>query len=80
MNLQDTLENEEWLTKNTEGLKNILPETWTHVSNLNGLQMAWRFKLVGLDWRSDLDFGQIMVKLEKLGIMQRDTILIRRSI
>lgn len=79
MKFNDTLENSEWLAKNKNNLKAILPETWTHISNLNGLQMAYSFKLLGLDWRSDNEFGQIMVKLEKIGIIQRDNILIRRS-
>lgn len=72
-----TLGNEEWMKANTEALKKLLPETWTHVSNLNGLQIGFNFKLLGIDWRSELEFGKVMVFLEKIGLMQRDGVLVR---
>jgi len=78
--LETTLGNNEWLSKNIDKIKNILPETWTHIQNLNVLQIAFQFKLIGIDWRSEDDFGKIMVFLEKANIMQRNGMLIRRSI
>jgi len=56
---------------NTEKLKGLLPETWTHMNNLNGLKIGYGLKLLGIDWRSEDEFGKIMVWLEKIGIMIR---------
>ena len=41
----ETLGNEDWLRANEDKLKNILPETWTHVNNLNSLQLGFSLKL-----------------------------------
>lgn len=70
--LQTTLGNTEWLKKNEQAIKDIFPQTWTHMHNLNGLQLGFKFKLLGIDWRSEDDFGKIMVFLEKTKIILRD--------
>ena len=69
----------EWLKENKEKILPLLPETWTHIQNINGLALGFQFKKIGLDWRSENDFGAIMVMLEKNDILQRDGFLIRRS-
>jgi len=69
--LMNTLGNEAWLQKNEGALKRILPETWTHIENMNGLKIGFSLKLLGVDWRSEKEFGRVMVFLEKIGIMQR---------
>lgn len=70
--LQATLGNQEWLKKNEQAIKDIFPQTWTHMHNLNGLQLGFKFKLLGIDWRSEAEFGKIMVFLEKTKIILRD--------
>lgn len=47
--------------------------------NLNGLQLGYQFKLLGIDWRSQEEFGKIMVYLEKIKIILRDGLTIRRN-
>lgn len=79
MNLQDTLGNEEWMKKNEAAIKEMLPDTWTHVNNLNGLQLGYKLKLIGVNWRSEDEFGRIMVYLEKIGMMLRDGMAVRRN-
>ena len=49
MSLMNTLGNEEWLRANEKAVKDMLPETWTHAHNLNGLQLGFRMKLLGID-------------------------------
>ena len=71
MKFSNTLGNTLWLGQNENKLKEMLPSQWTHVDNLNGLQIGWKMKLLGLDWRSEQEFGKIMVFLEKVGILQR---------
>lgn len=68
---QPTLGNADWLRKNEEGLRKLLPDTWTHMENLNALKIGFGLKVLGVDWRSEQEFGQIMVFLEKVGILQR---------
>lgn len=67
----ETLGNIKWLVKNEAAIKDMLPKTWTHMNNLNGLQMGYKMKLIGIDWRSQDEFGQVMVYLEKIGFMLR---------
>lgn len=69
--LQNTIGNEEWIRNNEQKLKDLLPKTWTHMSNLNGLKIGFGLKLIGVDWRSQDEFGKVMVWLEKVGIMIR---------
>lgn len=71
MNLKDTLGNIDWLRANEDAVKKLLPETWTHMENLNGIKLGFGLKLVGIDWRSEDQFGKVMLFLEKIGFMQR---------
>lgn len=77
--LKDTLGNEKWLRENEAKLRALLPETWTLATNLNGLQLGFRLKLLGVDWRSEDEFGRVMLFLEKIGIMLRKDFLVRRN-
>ena len=76
MSLQDTLGNEEWLRANEQKVKEMLPETWTHIGNLNGLQIGFKMKLLGIDWRSEDQFAKAMTFLTKTGffLMQGQTV------
>lgn len=69
--LADTLGNEQWLRENEAKVKALFPDTWTHMENLNGMQIGFQFKLLGIDWRNEQEFGRCMVYLEKLGFLQR---------
>jgi len=77
MSLENTLGNTKWLKENEAKIKELLPETWTHVSNLNGLSLGFKLKLLGIDWRSQDEFGRVMVFLEKTGFMLRDGLTVR---
>ena len=77
--LEMTIRNPEWVKKNEQVLKEIFPETWTHMHNLNGLQIGFKLKLYGVDWRSQEEFGQIMFYLEKIKIILRDGFTIKRN-
>lgn len=79
MNLQNTLGNEAWLKENEAKIKDLLPKTWTHVNNLNGLQLGFGLKLLGLDWRSEDEFGKTMLFLEKIGFILRDGMTVKRN-
>ena len=79
MGLKDTLGNEQWLKDNEAAIHELLPDTWTHMNNLNGLQLGFKLKQLGVDWQSENDFGKIMVYLEKIGMMLRDGMTVRRN-
>ena len=69
--MKDTLGNIDWLRANEDAVKKLLPENWTHIENLNGMKLGLGLKLVGIDWRSEDQFGKVMLFLEKIGFMQR---------
>lgn len=77
--LEETLGNEQWMKDNVHKIKAIFPETWTHVANLKGLQIAFQLKLHGVDWRSEEEFAKCMMFFEKTGVLQRDGLLVRRA-
>ena len=79
MTLKDTLGNEVWIKANEQAIRDMLPKTWTHVNNLNGLQLGFKLKLLGVDWRSEQEFGKVMVFLEKVGMMFRNGYMVRRN-
>ena len=79
ISLMETLGNEQWLRDNEGEIRALLPETWTHVANLNGLQLRFKLKLLGVDWRSEDEFGRVMVYLERIGIMLREGMAVRRN-
>jgi hypothetical protein len=68
---KDTLGNVNWLRVNEAALRALLPETWTHMDNLDGLKIGFGLKLLGIDWQSEDEFGKVMIFLEKVGILQR---------
>ena len=77
--LTNTLGNSDWIAKHANELRGIFPLTWTHILNLNLLGIGFKFKVIGIDWRSEEEFAKTMVFLEKAGIYHREGILIRRS-
>ncbi len=77
--LDQTLGNPAWMAANANRIKHALPETWTHVSNLNALQLGFQLKVLGIDWRSQDEFGKVMVYLERVGIMKRQGYQVRRA-
>jgi hypothetical protein len=79
MSLQDTLGNDAWLRENEDKVKALLPETWTHIGNLNGPQLGYRLKLLGIDWRSENEFSRVMLFLEKTRFMLRDGLTVKRN-
>jgi hypothetical protein len=79
MSLRETLGSDEWLRANEDKVKALLPETWTHLGNLNGLQIGYRMKLLGIDWRSEDEFGRVMVFMERAKFMLRDGMLVKRN-
>lgn len=79
MSIISTLGNKDWLQANEQRVKAMLPETWTHIQNLNGPQLGYRMKLLGIDWRSEDEFGKVMLYLERIGFMLRDGMTVRRN-
>jgi len=79
MNLADTLGNEKWMAENADKIKALLPETWTHIQNINGLHLGFGLKLLGIEWRSEDEFGKCMLFFERTGLMLRDGMLVQRA-
>lgn len=79
MNIKDTLGNEVWVCRNEQKIKDLLPETWTHIQNLSAMKLGFEFKVLGIDWRTDDDFAKIMIFFEKVGILLRDGMTVKRN-
>jgi len=79
MSLKETIGNSDWMIKNESALKEILPKTWTHMENLNLLQIGFSLKILGVDWRRKDDLPKIMVFLEEIGVMARDNYLVKAN-
>lgn len=60
-------------------LRQLFPKSWTHMSNVSLLPVAFKLKLLGIDWRSNEDFGKAMVVLERMEVFERKDYLVRRS-
>lgn len=79
MSTPATLGNEQWVRAHTAQIKAILPETWTHVQNLNGMYIGFQLKLLGIEWRTQDEFSKCLIFFERVGIMQRNGLHVRRS-
>lgn len=74
-----TLANVDWLNKNLDGIKELFPQTLTHVSNLSLEKIGFGFKLLGLDWRTGHQLLWLIKFLEKTNVIQRDGYCIKRN-
>ena len=70
--LKSTIENIEWVKKHEQEIKDIFPNTFTHVNNINGLNVMFEFKILGIDYKSKKEFIKILVFLTKIGLILRD--------
>jgi len=71
MSCFETLGDRDWLASHEGAIKNALPETWTHVENIDGLRLGFALKLLGIDWKTEQEFGKVMLFLEHVGILER---------
>ena len=79
-NLKSTILNVDWLKEHAQSVLDIFPETWTHYHNVSFVQIAFRLKLLGIDFRSDEDFRVLMDALFKVRLIALDDPnLIRRG-
>ncbi len=82
-NLQEstkrTLSNLDWLREHEQELRELFPETWTHIDNIDALPLGFQIKALGIDWRTDIDFAVVMQFLEKAGIVLSEGFTIRRN-
>lgn len=79
LNLNNTLLDPVWVGANRKILLDLLPETWTHIANLNLVRIGYTFKLLGIDWRSNEDLAQCFALLERGQLLLRDGVLLRRA-
>lgn len=78
----DTIANPEWVKAHHMELSEMMPETWTHMHNLNMLAIGFKLKLLGVDWRSNIELGICMgILAEHGGIFEHskeNKLLVRR--
>ena len=79
MSLEESLGSEDWLKANEDKVKELFPDTWTNIQNLNALKLGADLKALGVNWRSEKEFEMIMVFFEKLGFILRDGQNVKRN-
>lgn len=80
MKHQQTLGSKDWLNQNEQALRNIFPETWTHVSNLDSLTLRIMYQLKLMDVHlHENELPAFMAFCEKTGIVLRNGLQIKRS-
>lgn len=75
------LELEEAIIAKEHKLRLLFPEAWTVLDQSLGMRAAFGFKVQGLDWRSETEFGRICAAMHKLKIieMSADKTKVRRA-
>lgn len=69
-----------WIKTHAEALRSLLPDTWTHVTNLKPLFLLFHFKLLGLRVTSTADLADCLARLEREKLLVRDGVLIRKNL
>lgn len=75
--LLKTLGDAQWVLDHEKAIKELLPQTWTHMENIDMMKLGFRLKLLGIDWRSELELAKCLVFFEKIGFMIRDGYTVR---
>lgn len=59
----------EWLSENEETLRKLFSQEWKEYTQADALRMGFQLKLMGIDWRSEMEFGKAMVILISTGVV-----------
>lgn len=78
-NLRETLGSEIWVKENEDKLRELIPDIWTPMQKMSLLKVGFQLKLMGVMWTENEHLTGFMVWLEKVGIMQRHEVFIRRN-
>jgi hypothetical protein len=68
-----------WMLKNEIQVKKVLPETWTHMHNIDSEKLMLELQLLGVNLHPVNDFIKIMVFFELIGILLRNVMSVRRN-
>ncbi len=70
--LEKTIGNDEWLKVHETELKALFPADWSHACRVSMLKIGWELKLLGVEWRSEIELINIFVYFGKIGIVEHD--------
>jgi hypothetical protein len=68
-NLKTTIFDLTWYTKNEDVIRDMFPEEWTHVSDLNLLKIGYLLKLRGVDWTSKEELAEVLAFLTTIKLI-----------
>ena len=78
--LKNTICYAPWVNANANAIIESIPQDWIHLSQVQGwLPTMWQFKLIGLDWRSDEEFCNILAVLTTLQLVEQKHFVLRRG-
>jgi hypothetical protein len=67
------------LAKHETAIKELFPDTFTHIANINTLPIRFNLKLMGFDYRSEEEFASLMAMLEIKKLILRDGMMLKRN-
>lgn len=76
MNIDNTIQNPEWIKKNKASLQDTIPATWTHMHNAKPVLREGLEKM-GVRWNNETEFMFALANLYTLGVLQCDKALVR---
>lgn len=68
-NLETTIFDLAWYEKNENVIRDILPEEWTHASELNLVRIGYLLKLRGVDWTTNEELSEILAFLTTIRLI-----------
>lgn len=60
----------DWVAENRGNIEELLPSDWQEMDQILAIQIGYGIKCMGVDWRSNQDFGDVMTRLIDLKIME----------
>ena len=77
--LTTTLLDVTWLYENEAKVRELLPDTWTHIDNVDIASIAHGLKSLGVNWQNEEWAAHSVHTLKMLGILQREGHTMRRN-
>ncbi len=77
--MADTVLNREWMKANQDAVKALLPETWTHIGNVDIEQIAIGLKELGVQWTTIQGAANSVFALEANGTLLREGDSLKRT-
>lgn len=76
---RSTFFSQQWVAANSESIKALLPETWTHTRNIDFEGLCAKLSALGVAVSRPFEVAECMSLLAVCGLLKRDGFLVRRA-